>query len=150
MTNFKAFFHTCQKICENSWDKKVMREVHTVTVVENHKKGAFWCFQKITKIDHFWQFWWTFLHSKCKRSSLRSQCWMRLFLWFSTTVHCVCAKNDVCIEFEGGKVSILLVNTDLHILWKTLYITHCNHFTTHTINSKCPISKIVKKLHLNS
>ena len=26
----------------------------------------------------------TFVHSKCKRSSLRSQCWMRLFLWFST------------------------------------------------------------------
>ena len=23
---------------------------------------------------------------KCKRSSLRSQCWMRLFLWFSNTV----------------------------------------------------------------
>ena len=56
------------------------------TVVENHKKVAFWCFQKITKIDHFWQFWWTFLHSNCKRSSLRSQFWMRLFMWFSTTV----------------------------------------------------------------
>ena len=27
-----------------------------------------------------------FVHSKCKRSSLRSQCWMRLFLWFSNTV----------------------------------------------------------------
>ena len=27
-----------------------------------------------------------FCHSKCKRSSLRSQCWMRLFLLFSTTV----------------------------------------------------------------
>ena len=23
----------------------------------------------------------------CKRSSLRSQCWIRLFLWFSNTVH---------------------------------------------------------------
>ena len=30
----------------------------------------------------------TFVHSKCKRSSLRSQCWMRLFLWFSNTVMC--------------------------------------------------------------
>ena len=37
-------------------------------------------------MDHFWHFSWTFVHSKCKRSSLRSQCWMRLFLWFSTTV----------------------------------------------------------------
>ena len=26
------------------------------------------------------------LHYKCKRSSLRSQCWMRLFVWFSNTV----------------------------------------------------------------
>ena len=28
----------------------------------------------------------TFVHSKCKRNLLRSQCWMRLFLWFSNTV----------------------------------------------------------------
>ena len=28
----------------------------------------------------------SFIHSKCKRSSLRSQCWMRLFLRFSNTV----------------------------------------------------------------
>ena len=39
-------------------------------------------------MDHFWHF----VHSKCKRSSLRSQCWMRLFLWFSNTVrqHLLC------------------------------------------------------------
>ena len=42
-------------------------------------------FQKLVKIDHFWPFfYWTFVHSKCKRSSLR--CWTRLFLWFSNTV----------------------------------------------------------------
>ena len=29
---------------------------------------------------------WTFVHSKCKRSWLRSHYWMRLFLWFSNTV----------------------------------------------------------------
>ena len=40
----------------------------------------------VFKIDHFWHFWWTFVHPKCKLSSLRSQCWMRLFLWFSNTV----------------------------------------------------------------
>ena len=40
-------------------------------------------FKKLAKIDHFWHFWLTFVHSKCKRSSLRSQCRMRLFLWFS-------------------------------------------------------------------
>ena len=30
----------------------------------------------------------TYIDSKCKRSSLRSQCKMRLFLWFSNTVKC--------------------------------------------------------------
>ena len=43
-------------------------------------------FQKLAKMDHFLYFKLTFVHSKCKRSSLRSQCWMRLFLWFSNTV----------------------------------------------------------------
>ena len=40
-------------------------------------------FQKLAKIDHFWHFWWTFVHSKWKNCS---QYWMRLFLWFSNTV----------------------------------------------------------------
>ena len=43
-------------------------------------------FQKLSKMDHFWHFYLTFVHSKCKRSSLRSQCWMILFLWFSNSV----------------------------------------------------------------
>ena len=43
-------------------------------------------FQKLNKMDHFWHFELTFVHSKCKRSSIRSQCWMRLFLWFSNNV----------------------------------------------------------------
>ena len=38
----------------------------------------------VFKMNHFW---WTFVHSQCKRSSLRSQCWMRLILWFSNTVN---------------------------------------------------------------
>ena len=29
---------------------------------------------------------WTFVHSKCKLNSLRSQYWMRLFLWFSNSL----------------------------------------------------------------
>ena len=53
-------------------------------------------FQKLAKIDIFWHFLLTFVHSKCKRSSLRSQCWMRLFLWFSNTVHQV--------YFRGAKI----------------------------------------------
>ena len=35
-------------------------------------------FQKLAKMDDFWHFLLTFVHSKCKLSSLRSQCWMRL------------------------------------------------------------------------
>ena len=43
-------------------------------------------FKKLAKIDHFWHFYWTFVHSKRKCSSLRSQFSMRLFLWFSNTL----------------------------------------------------------------
>ena len=34
------------------------------------------------------EFQWTFVHSYCKCSSLRSQCWRRHFGWFSNTVIC--------------------------------------------------------------
>ena len=33
-----------------------------------------------SKLDHLWHFWWTFVHSKCKRSSLRSQWWTIKYL----------------------------------------------------------------------
>ena len=36
-------------------------------------------FKNSLKWTIFGIFNWTFVHSKCKRSSLRSQCWMRLF-----------------------------------------------------------------------
>ena len=35
--------------------------------------------KKLVKIDHFWHFQWTFVHSKCKCSSLCWQYWMRDF-----------------------------------------------------------------------
>ena len=41
---------------------------------------------KNRQIAPFLAFLLTFVYSKCKRSSLRSQCWMRLFLWFLNTV----------------------------------------------------------------
>ena len=43
-------------------------------------------FQKFAKMDRFWYFLLSFVHSKCNRSSLRSQCGRRLFLWFSNNV----------------------------------------------------------------
>ena len=36
-------------------------------------------FEKLAKMNHFWHFWLTFVYSKCKRNSLRSQCWMIFF-----------------------------------------------------------------------
>ena len=46
----------------------------------------------LAKIDHFLHFWLTFVHSKYRRSSLRSQCWMRVFLWFSNIVNMLESK----------------------------------------------------------
>ena len=92
----------------------------TIILFENYSKCRIWIFQfwhflpsfikvdlsgntvwmqnsgllKTPQIDHFWLFEWTFVVSKCKRSSLRSQCLMRLFLWFSNTVHH--CKFDTC------------------------------------------------------
>ena len=36
-------------------------------------------FQNLSKLDHFWHLYRTFVHWKCKRSTLRTQFWMRLF-----------------------------------------------------------------------
>ena len=44
--------------------------------------------------QYFWYFWWIFVHSKFKLSSLRSQCRMRLFLWFSNTVDLDASDNS--------------------------------------------------------
>ena len=55
-------------------------------------------FQTLAKLDHFWHFQLTFVHSKYKHSSLRSQCWMRLFLWFSNTVHMKQVCGWACIS----------------------------------------------------
>ena len=40
----------------------------------------------LVKIIQLGYYWLTFVSSKCKCSSLRSHCWMRLFPWFSNTV----------------------------------------------------------------
>ena len=58
------------------------------TVFENRRKSLIQhcerSEQHFQKTRQNWPFL-AFL-KKCKRSSLRSQCWMRLFLWFSNTV----------------------------------------------------------------
>ena len=56
-------------------------------------------FQKLAKMDQFWHFWLTFVESKCTRSSLSSQCWMRLILWFSNTVPSVIFFFSIALLF---------------------------------------------------
>ena len=48
---------------------------HKIQVFKNSPKSTIFGILKLT-----------FVYSKCKRTSLRSQSWMRLFLWFSNTM----------------------------------------------------------------
>ena len=54
-------------------------------------------FQKLIKMNHIWHFQSTFVYAKCKRSLLHSQCWIRLFLWFSNTL-------SVCYVYSYLKI----------------------------------------------
>ena len=72
---------------------------------------SFRFFKNSLKWSIFWHFWWTFVHSKCKLSSLRSQYWMRLFLWFSNIVHSVYCQM---ISQENTWKCTLLENLKLH------------------------------------
>ena len=62
--------------------------LHSVWKWPNMSHLNFWpkapCFQKVAKMDHFCSKL-IFVCSKCKSSSLRLQCWMRLFLRLSNT-----------------------------------------------------------------
>ena len=81
-------------------------------------------FQKLAKMDYLWHFHSTFVLLKCKRSSLRSQCWMRLFLWFSNTVY---SQVSICLK----------------TLCLTKYFVICH--TLHVLNSSVLCSKNFKK-----
>ena len=77
--------------------------------------------QKLVKLDHFCHFWWIFVHSKCKRSSLRSQCWMRLFGWFSNTVsQVILCFVQTSHSLQNGMLSIAVKSTqskDISFAW---------------------------------
>ena len=72
-------------------------------------------FQKLAKLGHFWFFKLIFVHSKYKRSSLRSQCWMRLFLWFSNTVL-------QCQVETAGSEFIALISTHVLFVLSLIYV----------------------------
>ena len=65
---------------------------------------------RFSKTCQFWPFL-AFLKNfcKCERSSLRSQCWMRLFLWFSNTV------VSLSGFLVGTKVSERFCNSKAHV-----------------------------------
>ena len=69
----------------------VNQQMLLVFVYQKHSFIDAYCLKITLNVSfqfcHFCQFWRTFVHSKCKRSSLRSQfCKMRLFLWISNIV----------------------------------------------------------------
>ena len=49
-----------------------------------------------------WRYSALFMNSKCKRSSLRSQCWMRLFIWFFN----YCGKKALVISVHTSNKEI--------------------------------------------
>ena len=56
--------------------------------------------------DHFWHFEATFVHSKCKDSSLRTQCWNRLFRRFlNTLMHTVRFYQKYCHFWNCASVA---------------------------------------------
>ena len=63
-------------------------------------------FQKLAKMHHFWHYWVAFLW---KWSSLRSQCWMRLFEWFSNTVD--------FLEILERQEKLRIFSVDCHPHW---------------------------------
>ena len=65
-------------------------------------------------MDHFWHFYLSFVYSKCKRSSLRSQCWMRLFLWFSNTVQKILSQSDLVFSLPGHGLYFAWRRPDFH------------------------------------
>ena len=79
------------------------------------QSSVFPVFQKTHQIDDFWHFWLTFVHSKCKRSSLCSQYWMRLFLWFSTTVALINLRKGAL--FLGSLTFLTIFNEWACWLW---------------------------------
>ena len=58
-------------------------------------------------MDNYWHFQFTFVNSKCKRSSLLQQWCMILFLQFSNTVYLCVSK------YEIGPLVLLCSNSDL-------------------------------------
>ena len=102
--------------------------LHLCTLFENHPKCRigifqFWHFSSIFVIlklsylvtlsdSKFWHFWWTFVHSRWKLSSLRSQFWMRLLCGFQTP--CIFVWMKALLKKKSEKVFIPKIKRHLH------------------------------------
>ena len=84
------------------------KKLTCLAILFDHKLQVF----KTRQIDHFWYFKMNFCPLQWKRSSLRSQCWMRLFLWFSNilcnwlTVKNFPIESIVCLPKTVSKGSV--------------------------------------------
>ena len=78
-------------------------------------------FQKLVKMDHFWHLWLTFVHSKCKRSSLRSQ-W-DIFCDFQTICHCGFTKLQIVIWIQLQYFQSFDLNFGVHF-WSNFVLLH--------------------------
>ena len=77
-------------------------------------------FQKLAKIDHFGHFSINFCpHSKCKCSSLRSQCWMRFFCDFQTPCREGLLWKSCRRSILSWYLTCRLYNYICRVLWST-------------------------------
>ena len=98
-------------------------------------------FSKTRQIDHLSHFWLTFVHWKCKRSSLRSQCWMRLFLWFSNTVLILSFLDQYfCIQLIVVTLQFFSLTSPFIILLRIIDIIQSN---LNSLDLKSPFSLCV-------
>ena len=97
-------------------------------------------YQKIGEIARLWHFILTFVLSKCKRSSLHSQCWMRLFLWFSNTVKlfsfCWCVIVWFSMGFAKVKALLFLTSTSFESASLLSNLTPAPTFHFYSISSE--------------
>ena len=75
-------FHEFSQRIKQSSSEVLLQYLHNNHSVWKSPKMSHLNFSILAFPNHFCPF----VRSSCKRSSLRSQCWMRLFLWFSNTV----------------------------------------------------------------
>ena len=105
-------------------------------------------FQKLAKMDHFGHFPLTFVHSKWKRSSLRSQCWMRLFLWFSNTLGMAYITEKRTVFFPHPFLTYPCCSCQLWTRKKSHSKWHCDRSRGTSTTSSAPHQLQSQQMHV--